>query len=68
MIKFYSTDCPNCRILEKRLIEADVSYEKITAMKTVMEMAERHNFSSVPFCEKNGVFMTFRETIEWLDG
>lgn len=38
MIKFYSTNCPRCHILQKKLDEKNVKYEIHTDINEMLEL------------------------------
>lgn len=62
-VTLYSTDCPKCKVLEKKLDESDVTYE---TEKNIDIMLEK-GFVSAPMLEVDGVVMNFKEGIEWIN-
>ena len=61
-VVLYSTHCPKCNVLEKKLDAANINYEVVTDVDV---MAEK-GFKSAPILEVNGDIKTFSEAIEWV--
>ena len=57
-IILYTVDCPKCKVLEKKLNNANISFE---VCKDTKLMAER-NISKLPMLEVDGEMLTFKET------
>lgn len=66
-IKLYTTGCPKCQILERKLDSKGFGFKKITDNEVIMEKAEEYNTMSVPFCEVNGNFKSFKDMMEWIN-
>lgn len=62
-IIFYSTNCPKCKILEKKLTEKNI---KFTKNNNVVEMAEL-GVDQVPVLSINGSLLNFVEANEWIN-
>lgn len=62
-IIFYSTNCPKCKILEKKLTEKNI---KFTKNNNVVEMAEL-GIDQVPVLSINGSLLNFVEANEWIN-
>lgn len=62
-IIFYSTNCPKCKILEKKLTEKNI---KFTKNNNVVEMAEL-GIDQVPVLSINGSLLSFVEANEWIN-
>lgn len=62
-VTLYSTDCPKCKVLEKKLDNNGVAYE---TEKDIDKMLEK-GFVSAPMLEVDGVVMNFKEGIEWIN-
>lgn len=58
----YSTGCPRCKILKKKLDESGIEY---TENKNVDEMLSL-GISEVPVLDINGKLLNFNSSIEWL--
>lgn len=61
MIVMYSTHCPRCLILEKKLNEAGVDY-KVCEDKQIMT---EKGFDFIPVLEVDGKIMNFKEAMKW---
>jgi glutaredoxin len=64
LVKFYSTHCPKCKILEKKLQDNNIDYEEINDENEMIAKG----FMSVPMLEVNGKVMGFAEAIKWVNG
>lgn len=63
MIKLYTTDCPKCKILKKKLDEKNVKYEKITDIKVMAELGIR----AVPVLRVDDTLMDFGKAIRYVN-
>lgn len=63
MITLYTTHCPKCQVLEKKLEKANILYE--TCEDTTV-MKEK-NFTSTPMLEIDGKLFSFKEAIDWIN-
>lgn len=63
MIIMYSTHCPLCRVLERKLIEKNIDFDEITDEDTIIA----RGIKNVPMLDINGQLFTFAESIRWVD-
>lgn len=63
MITLYSTHCPKCNVLEKKL---NIKKLKYTLVEDEDLMVEK-GFLSAPMLEVDGKVMTFKDAIDWLE-
>lgn len=63
-VKFYSNDCPRCKILQQKLDEKGVMYEKVSDVETM----KQKGFKSAPMLEVDEKIMTYLEAINWIKG
>lgn len=62
-IILYTVDCPKCKVLEKKLNNANISFE---VCKDTKLMAER-NISKLPILEVDGEMLTFKEAVDMIN-
>lgn len=63
-IKFYSTHCPKCNVLEKKLKEKGLEYIEINDVQTMRDLGLR----SAPALQiDGGNLLNFREAVEWVE-
>lgn len=67
MIKMYSTGCPKCNVLKKKLDTKGVEYEIITDINTIQKVGEENNINTLPILEVNGNVMDFKGAVKWLE-
>ena len=60
---FYSTHCPRCMILEKKLAQKNISYEEINDV----EIMKEKGFLAVPLLEVDGEIMDFVAANKWIN-
>jgi glutaredoxin len=59
----YTTGCPKCKVLEKKLSQKSISYHAIMDTKIMQEKG----FLSAPVLEVDGKTMNFREANDWVN-
>lgn len=64
MIILYSTNCPRCRILEKKLQDKGIEFELFNDVDAMIAKG----FKEAPKLEVDGVVMDFKEANEWIKG
>lgn len=61
----YSTHCPRCLVLSKKLQNAGIPYEEISDIAVMTAKG----FKEAPKLElADGTVMNFKEAVEWLKG
>lgn len=63
MVVFYSTHCPKCSVLEKKLKQANIEYAEINDVRTMLAKG----MTSAPNLEVDGKLMGFTEAVEWIN-
>ena len=63
MIKMYTTGCPRCNVLKKKLDEKGIQYEMITDKDIMISKG----FSVVPILEVDDRIMEFAEAVKWIN-
>ena len=63
-IIFYTTGCPKCSVLKKKLDMAHIQYEVCRDT----EVMQNKGMSSAPALEVEGQLLNFKEAVEWLRG
>ena len=59
----YSTDCPKCKVLEKKLNDKEITFDIVKDVDVMLEKG----FMSAPMLEVDGVEMDFKRAIEWVN-
>ena len=62
-IVLFSTKCPRCNVLEKKLQQKNISYEEVNNI----EIMEEKGFLSVPVLEVDGTSMDFKVANDWIN-
>lgn len=58
----YSTDCPKCKILKKKLDEKGIKYSEVNDVDTMLAL----NIDAVPVLIDGNNPMDFKEALEWV--
>lgn len=62
-IVLYSTGCPRCQVLEKKLEQKNIAFEKVTDT----ELMQKMGMVAVPMLEVDGApIMDYMQAINWL--
>lgn len=64
MVILYSTNCPRCRIIEKKLQDKGIEFELFNDVDAMIAKG----FKEAPKLEVDGVVMDFKEANEWIKG
>lgn len=59
---FYSSKCPRCLILEKKLQVKGVKYEECNDVQLMLSKG----LETAPALEVDGIIMNFKEAVEWI--
>lgn len=57
----YSTNCPKCKVLEKKLDSTGIDYKIITDEDLMINKG----FTSAPMLEVDGLLMDFGNAVRW---
>ena len=59
----YTTNCPKCKILKKKLDEKNIKYDIVTDEKEILAL----NVLEVPQFFNNEMLLNFSEAIQWIN-
>ena len=62
-IILYSTGCPKCRVLKKKLQNAEIDYEEENDIEYMQSMG----FLEVPKLRVGNKIYGFKEAVEWIN-
>ena len=62
-IVLFSTKCPRCNVLEKKLQQKEVNYDEVNDTSIM----EQKGYLSVPVLEVDGKSMDFKEAVDWIN-
>lgn len=62
-VVLYSTGCPQCNVLKKKLDDAGVQYEVENDVEVMLDKG----FSAAPMLEVDGEAMAFRDANAWVN-
>ena len=62
-VKLYSTHCPMCNVLEKKLQQKNIFFEEINDI----ELMKKKGFLQAPMLEVDGEIMNFKQAKDWIN-
>ena len=62
-VVLFSTHCPRCSVLEKKLQQKEVDYDEVNDTSIM----EQKGYLSVPVLEVDGKSMDFKEAVDWIN-
>ena len=66
MIKFYSNNCPICKMLKLTMNKNGIEYEEINDIDIIIAIANENEVKSMPFAEINGDILSTNELKEYI--
>lgn len=55
----YTTNCPKCIILEKKLNNKNINYNKVEDIEKILEVAKEQGIVTAPILEIDGEYFDF---------
>ena len=62
-VVLFSTHCPRCNVLEKKLQQKNISYEEVNDV----EIMKEKGYLTVPILEVDGMIMDFKTAVDWIN-
>lgn len=62
-IILYSTGCPRCMVIQKKLTEKNINYTKVTSEEDILALGVKE----VPILSVDGDLMGFKDAVEWIN-
>lgn len=62
-VVLYSTGCPKCNILKKKLADAQIDYTVVEDIDVMLSKG----LKDVPWLEVDGVLMNFIDSSKWIN-
>lgn len=62
-VVLYSTHCPKCCVLEKKLQQKNISYKEVNDV----EIMKEKEYLTVPVLEVDGISMDFKAANDWIN-
>ena len=63
----YTTNCPKCKVLEKKLEDKNIDFEIVDNVDKVLEIADKFGIMSAPILSVDGNIMEFNKAINWVN-
>lgn len=65
-VTVYSTDCPKCKILERKLTEKNIPFFKITG-NIAVDTIKKAGYTEAPLLKLNDQFLPFGQAVKWVN-
>jgi len=62
-LTLYTTGCPKCKVLEKKLQDKNIKYDEVTDTDIMIGKG----FNEAPILEKGDETLNFSEAIKWIN-
>lgn len=62
----YSTGCPKCKVLAKKLENAGLNFIVIEDEDTIIEVCNQVSSNSLPLLDTGSGILNFNEAIKWV--
>ena len=62
-VTLYSTHCPKCEVLEKKLKQKEIVFKEINDIKEI----RKTGYLTVPLLKIDGDIMDFKAAIDWIN-
>ena len=62
-VVLYSTHCPKCSVLEKKLKKKNILYKEVNDIESMKEKG----YLTVPVLEVDDISMDFKATCDWIN-
>lgn len=62
-VTFFSTHCPKCLVLEKKLQQKNITYDEVNDV----DVMTAKGYMTVPMLEVDGVSLDFKKAVDWLN-
>lgn len=66
MIKFYTSHCPQCKVLKMTMDRKNIEYEEIDDESVYLDIAKENNIMSMPFAELEGKVLNTKELRDYI--
>ena len=55
----YTTNCPKCLVLERKLESKNINYKKVEDIEKILEIAKEQGVNTAPILEIDGEYLDF---------
>ncbi len=66
-IVLFTTHCPKCKVLEKKLKDSGLAFRVEEDQAKILEVAQRHNITMAPFLLHGDTVLNFSEAVKWVN-
>lgn len=64
MVTLFSTNCPKCRVLEQKLNQKNIDFDKDSNMDEIINQG----FMSAPVLKIDDIYLDFTSAVKWING
>ena len=67
MIKLYTTHCPACEVLQKKLVLKNIEFEIIDDKEKVMKVGINNGINNVPMLDVGDNILDYVNAVKWVN-
>ena len=69
LITLYSTNCPKCKIISKKLMQAGISFNIVDCKENTkaIDMLSEKGFRQMPILQVGDKFLDFKQANTWIN-
>lgn len=67
MITLYTINCPKCKVVEMKLDQKGIKYDKIEDEQLVVKFGEENNIRTAPILVVDGKILDFSNAIKYIN-
>lgn len=67
MVTLYTTHCPMCGVLEKKLKASNIEFDTVDDIDTVVNIGKENGIMSAPILKVDDKVMGFAEAVKWVN-
>lgn len=67
MVTLYTTHCPMCGVLEKKLRGAKIEFDTVDDKDTVVNIGRENKIMSAPILKVDDKVMNFTDAVKWVN-
>lgn len=64
MVKLYSNDCPRCKVLEKKLNQKNIMFEKITDFEP--DVLFNQGYVMLPVMQVDDIMYDYKDAVQYI--
>ena len=68
MVTLFTTHCPQCNVLEKKLREKNIDFKLVDNEEEILKVAQENQIYTSPILQVDNKYLSFKEALSWARG